>query len=48
MTVKNIIPQLKIFLQNVLNNKEFYSKNSHRVYKDYFDPKIIRLKLGIL
>ena len=37
--------KLNIFLQNILNNKEFYSKNSNRVYKDYFDPKIIRLKI---
>ena len=37
--------KMKNFLLNIKNNREYYSKNSSRLYKDYFDQKNLKSKI---
>ena len=38
--------KLKKFINNVYNNREFYSKNSNLVFRDYFDLQNLKVKLS--
>ena len=38
--------KLKKFINNLYNNREFYSKNSNLVFRDYFDLQNLKVKLS--